>query len=81
MNDFLTITQAKEYKGFSDGYLRKLCIDGKLAGAQKLGSIWIIPKTSLDNYLPTPRGRRYRDKILVQKFIETSETSKECKAS
>ena len=77
MNDFLTITQAKEYKGFSDGYLRKLCIEGKLEGAKKLGSIWIIPKLSLDNYVSPPRGRRYRDKALLDKYISSAKEKEE----
>ena len=80
MDDILTVTQAAKYKGLSTGYLRKLCIDGKLEGAQKLGSVWIIPRLSLDNYVPAPRGfaavwknRRNQEKqALMQAFIDSA---------
>lgn len=44
--DYLTLTQAAEMLGYRDGsYLRRLCIDGRIVGAVKVGKTWLIPKT------------------------------------
>ncbi len=56
MEDFVTISQAAKIKRLSTGHIRRLCIDGKLQGAMKLGCQWIIPKKVLMEYKPGARG-------------------------
>ncbi len=36
----------------------KLCQNGRLDGAEKLGGCWLIPRNSVLNYKPNKRGRK-----------------------
>ena len=56
MDEFVTVSQAAKLKQLSTGYVRQLCIDGKLTGAQKMGNQWIIPRDTIEKYKPAPRG-------------------------
>ena len=56
VEEFVTVSQAAKMKKYSTGYVRQLCIDGKLPGAQKMGNQWIIPKKSIIDYEPKKKG-------------------------
>ena len=47
---YMTIKEASERWGVSIRYVNLLCHNGKLVGAQKLGTIWAIP---VDQEKPT----------------------------
>ena len=34
----------------------RLCKQGRFLGAEKIGNVWIIPKVSVENYEPAPKG-------------------------
>ena len=56
-NDYLTVTQAAKELKKTTGWIRLLCINGVLKGAEKVDvSNWLIPRESVLNYKPNKRG-------------------------
>jgi excisionase family DNA binding protein len=43
----LTTEQAAPLVGLSPAHLRRLCAEGKVRGAQKLGKTWLVAESSL----------------------------------
>ncbi|MBQ7220684.1 MAG: helix-turn-helix domain-containing protein [Synergistaceae bacterium] len=78
MEKFVTVSQAAQIMKRSTGYLRRLCIDGKLRGAQKMGSQWVIPRETIENYKPAPQGfaavwqrKREAERALLNEFLHS----------
>ncbi|NQT72072.1 MAG: helix-turn-helix domain-containing protein [Chloroflexi bacterium] len=55
--NLLTVTQAAEKLGVKPVRVRQLCQQGRIKGAEKLGSTWIIP-TPID-IRPGTRGPKF----------------------
>lgn len=61
--DYQTVTQAAAKWGRSAHTVRRWCQDGHIAGAYKLGHLWLIPLTATPPQLPTgaaahlPKGK------------------------
>ena len=54
---YVTVTEAAEIMGKSISVVRSLCLQGRLEGAEKLGTAgWIIPRESALNFKSSPRG-------------------------
>ena len=45
--EWITVQEAGLLWGISTRQVQYLCVDGKVAGAHKLGNIWVIPKGAL----------------------------------
>ena len=43
---FLSITQISEKWGISQRRIRKLCVEGRIPGAFKMGAYWSIPENA-----------------------------------
>jgi hypothetical protein len=43
-DDFMTVSQAAEKWGTSIRWVQVLCLEGRVAGAFRIGKAWIIPK-------------------------------------
>lgn len=43
MNQFITLKEAAAKWGISERRIRILCTDSRIAGAVKMGPIWVIP--------------------------------------
>jgi len=54
--NYVTAMQAAELLGRGIRIVAKLCQEGRLAGAEKIGNAWLIPRTSVLNYKPQKRG-------------------------
>ena len=53
--DYLSISQAAEALGYaSTGTLRLYCIEGRIPGAVKIGSMWAIPRVWVLSERETP---------------------------
>jgi hypothetical protein len=50
----ITTAEAADNAGISRRYLQRLCIDGRVKGAQKLGRDWFVPSSF--KWKPLPRG-------------------------
>lgn len=70
MMEFLSITQTSEIWGISGRRIQRLCCEGRIPGAIKIGSYWAIPKGS-----KKPRDGRIRSGRYIKTNI-TSERSK-----
>ena len=76
MEEFVTVSQAAEMKQLSTGHIRQLCIKGKLAGAQKMGNQWIIPRETIEKYKPAPKGfavvwqRRHDERVKLKELCQ-----------
>lgn len=46
MMEYLSITQTSEKWGISGRRIQRLCCDGRIPGAIKIGSYWAIPKNA-----------------------------------
>jgi excisionase family DNA binding protein len=46
-----------EKAGVSDAYIRRLCIDGRLPGAYKIGKTWLIPADVGNQWLAERRAK------------------------
>ena len=54
---YVTVTEAAEIMGKSISVVRNLCLQGRLEGAEKLGTAgWIVPRESALHYKSSPRG-------------------------
>ena len=56
LEDFITAKEAATILNRTSDYIRKLCASGQLQGAYKFGATWIIPKLSVENFSPRPKG-------------------------
>jgi len=57
-----SVTQAAEYLGVSGRRVRRLCVEGRIQGAEKCGRAWILP----DNPTVSPAGRVRPGKIKLK---------------
>lgn len=44
MNDYLTVKEVAEMWGITTRRVTVLCVEGRVDGAKKIGSLWFIPK-------------------------------------
>ena len=56
VDEFLSMPEAVEISGYSRRQIVRLCADGHLPSARKLGNRWLIPRQELLDYTPAPRG-------------------------
>ena len=42
--DFMTLKQASENWGISPRMINYYCSAGRIAGAEKMGTVWLLPK-------------------------------------
>ena len=57
-----SVTQAAEYLGVSARRVRRLCVEGRVQGAEKCGRAWILP----DTLTVSPAGRIRPGKIKLK---------------
>jgi hypothetical protein len=60
--EFLSISQTSEKWGISQRRIRKLCAEGRIMGAYKVGSYWVIPEDT-----EKPKDERVR----TGKYVKT----------
>lgn len=48
--DYMTLKQASEKWGISPRMINYYCSAGRIAGAVKMGTIWLIPKSANKPY-------------------------------
>lgn len=53
--DYMTLKQASEKWGVTSRRINYLCSDGRIPGAVKMGTVWLIPKDS-----KKPVDKRYK---------------------
>jgi hypothetical protein len=56
IEEYVTSTEASEMIGKAARFIAQLCQDRKLPGAKKIAKTWMIPRESVLNYTPGPRG-------------------------
>ena len=44
--DYMTLKQASEKWGISPRMINYYCSEGRISGAEKMGKVWLIPKTA-----------------------------------
>lgn len=57
MENYITVNEASKRSKLAKGYIRTLLGKGMLPGARKFGRDWMIPVSSLEAYLKSPRKR------------------------
>lgn len=56
MKGFLTSSEAAERLGVNDSRIRQLIASGKIKGAEKFGSNWMIPTKKIEALANADRG-------------------------
>ncbi len=54
--EYMTLKEASEKWGVSARQINYYCVDGRIPGAVKMATIWLIPKDA-----EKPRDRRMKD--------------------
>ena len=62
--EYLTVAEAVDYMGCTDGWVRVLLRDGKLPGARRIGQrVWLIPTSAArearDNLTTRANAKRH----------------------
>lgn len=65
---YVDLKTASEILGLQKPRISKLCITGRLKGAIKFGSAWLIPRESLTKYEPEKRGRKNKYANLLEQL-------------
>ena len=66
--EYLSITQMSEKWGISGRRIQRLCTEGRIPGATKIGSYWAVPKNAIK-----PKDARIRS----GKYIKAKDKSEE----
>ena len=45
--DYMTLKEASKKWGISSRQINYYCVDGRIPGAVKMGTIWLIPKNAV----------------------------------
>lgn len=53
--DYMTLKQASEKWGVSPRMINYYCSEGRIVGAEKAGTVWLIPKNA-----EKPKDKRYK---------------------
>ena len=61
MGEQMTVTQAAEYLDVTRGRVKQL-IEQKRVDAEKIGSVWIITRKSVEHYAATRQGPKAKKK-------------------
>ena len=56
ISNYITISEACPLLGVNRQQATRLCREGKLPGAVKMGENWLIPRASAEAYQPGPKG-------------------------
>lgn len=56
VDDFISMPEAVELSGYSRRQIVRLCANGDLPSARKLGNRWLVPRQELRDYTPGPKG-------------------------
>ena len=56
LDDYISLSEAAKLFGHHKNFWARLCQQGKLPGARKMGRMWVVPRESAQNYTPGPQG-------------------------
>ena len=56
ISNYIPITEAIGIMGIQRQHAARLCREGRLPGAIKIGPNWLIPRASAESYVPGPKG-------------------------
>ena len=56
IDEYISITEACPLLGVNRQQATRLCREGKLSGARKMGPNWVIPRETAEAYVPGPKG-------------------------
>jgi hypothetical protein len=62
IQDYETLSEASERLGHDSSWFRRLCLDGRIPGAIKKGSVWMIPA----DFVPEKQKRGPKPKQAVK---------------
>ncbi len=65
MDQFITLKEASEKWGISERRIRRLCTEGRINGATKVGPMWVIPTDSVK-----PEDRRVKSGKYIKNKTE-----------
>ncbi len=72
----ISVKEAAQILGITRIRVAVLCKQGRFEGAEKIGSVWIIPRNSVLNFTRLPPGlkpkkiRKEQDKAFIKNTLE-----------
>jgi len=76
LSEYVTVTEATKIMGKAASMIARLCQDDKLPGAKKIAKTWMIPRESVLNYTPGPRGPKPKSERLAAEKAEILKQAK-----
>jgi hypothetical protein len=81
LDDYITAAEAAQLLDKTVSMIGRLCRAGKFIGAEKKGTAaWLIPRDSVLNYTPGPRGPKPRKAKLAAEKAAILEEAKGARA-
>lgn len=71
MKGYMTLKEASEKWGISDRRINTLCLEGRIKGATKVGTIWVIPSATVQ-----PKDKRIKSGKYIKKKDDGQNTAK-----
>jgi excisionase family DNA binding protein len=68
--DYLTTPEASVVSHKCESFIKRLCRDGRLPGAKKLGNTWLIPRAAVESYTPGKRGPRTKKERIAGELVD-----------
>jgi excisionase family DNA binding protein len=62
--DYITTVEASALIGKCESMIARLCQNGRLIGARKIGKTWLIPREAIESYTQKKRGPRTKKERL-----------------
>ena len=76
---FISVTEAAKKLKLTPQRVSSFCRAGRLTGAKKVGTFWIIPEISVNNFVRQPPGLKKKEKNsnLIKEALEKINETKE----
>ena len=78
--NLLSVKEAAQILGLTRIRVAVLCKQGRFHGAEKIGSVWIIPRESVDSFTRLPPGkkpRKNKNEAFIKEALEKINETKE----
>ena len=75
----ISVKEAAEILGLTRIRVAVLCKQGRFSGAEKIGSVWIIPRESVENFTRLPPGKKSKkekNSVLIKEALKNMKESK-----
>jgi putative transposase len=70
MDDYMTLREVSAKWGISARRINTLCVEGRIKGAMRIGSMWVLPKDAKKPNVGRIKSGRYIKNIVVLEEVK-----------